>query len=155
VILFFKIKMKFTLKEYSIVKTQTYIKNETLFFIFNGVNRQSDDWIIVEQKFKNFDFFCYKILNKTTKKTIQHSIYKNMSTVVNSITFLLKTNIITTIKQNLFYDFESITFTFLTLKLNNRFYSKEQLEYNFSFNYGNSTLTFFQFGLVNGKYKKL
>jgi hypothetical protein len=139
--------MKFTLKEYNIVKTQTYIKNETLFFICNGVNRQSDDWVIVEQKFKNLDFFCYKIINKTTKTTIQQSIYTNMSTVINSITFLLKTSQ-TIIKQDLFYSLEPIIFTFLTLKLNNKFYSKKQLEDNFSFSYGNNTLTFFQFGLV-------
>jgi hypothetical protein len=70
--------MKFTTKEYKITKTKSYIQTSNLFFFFNGINRNSNDWIIIEQKLKNINFEYYKIFNKTSKKTLENSIYKNV-----------------------------------------------------------------------------
>ena len=146
--------MKFSAKEYGIIKTKNYIKNVNLFFFFNGINLNSGDWVTIEQKLKKINFSYYKILNKTSKKTLQNSIYSNSSAIVNGITFTLKPvqpiNELT--KYSLINNFEPLLFTLLAIKLNNKVYSKKQLNNQFTFHYRDSKLLFFKFGLANIKF---
>lgn len=147
--------MKFSSKEYNIIKIKNYIIKNDLFFFFHGINRKSNEWINVEQELQKISFSYYKILNKIFKNTINKSIYTNISPLVNSVTFLIKPKInkknIT--KNILIHNFEYLIFTLLAIKLNNKIYSKNQLNNSFSFLYKESKLLFFQFNTTNNKIK--
>lgn len=144
--------MEFSSKEYTIKKTKNYITKNNLFFFFHGINRKSNDWINVEKELKKMSFSYYKILNKTLKKTIHYSIYTNISPLINSVTFLLKpSNNKEITKQTLLTSFEPLIFLILAIKLNNKIYSKNQLINNYSFNYKENKLLFFQFNITNIK----
>jgi len=145
--------VEFTSKKYKIIKTKNYIKLNSLFIFFNGINQNSNDWILIEQNLKKINFNYYKIFNKTSKKALTNSVFVNMNALINSITFLLKPisikNEIT--KQTLLNSFEPLLFTLLSIKLNNKIYSKAQLKNLFSFNYTDNKLLFFQFKITNTK----
>ena len=145
--------MQLTSKKYKIIKTKNYIKENNLFFFFNSINRNSNDGIIIEQNFKKLNFNYYKIFNKTSKKTLNSSIYKNSTELVNSITLLIKPssheNELT--KPTLLNSFQPLLFNILAIKLNNKIYSKPQLKEMFTFNYKDIKLMLFQFGVTNLK----
>lgn len=145
--------MKFTLKEYKIAKTKSYIKTNNLFFFFTGTYRNSNEWITVDQNLQNMNFDYYKIFNKTSKKTLKNSILKSFIPAINSITFLteLIINSKEVKKQTLLNSFEPLLFTILAIKLNNKIYSTYQLKKIFSCNYTENKLLFFQFGVTNLK----
>lgn len=48
--------MELTFKNYKMTKTKTYIKKNKLFFFFDGVHRNSNHWVLVEQELKNICF---------------------------------------------------------------------------------------------------
>jgi hypothetical protein len=145
--------MKFTSKEYNIAKTKKYFQSNNLFIFFNGINLNSDNWILIEQKLKKINFSYYKIFNTTSKKILQNSIHISKAALVSSITFLFKP--ISTFqeitKDTLLNSFEPMLFTILALKLNNKIYSKDQLKKLFSFKYKENKLLLFHFGVVNIK----
>lgn len=146
--------MKFTTKEYIIIKTKNYAQKIDLFFFFNGVNRNFNDWIILEQGLNKIKFNYYKVFDKTSRKILNTSIYSNVSALINGLIFFLKplsNNRQEITKQNLLNDFEPLFFTLLALKLNNKIYSTNQLKIIWSFNYHDNPLLFFKFGLTNLK----
>lgn len=145
--------MKITTKEYTIIKTKNYIKKNRLFFFFNGINRNSNDLVLVEQNLQKINLNCYKVYNKTSKKTLSTSVYFNMSALINGITFLLKpiSSKKEISKRKLIVDFDLLNYTLLAFNLNNRIYSKTQLKNVVSLNYKESKLLFFQFSVTNLK----
>jgi hypothetical protein len=145
--------MEFTSKNYKIIKTKNYIKKNNLFFFFGGVNRNSNDWILVEQDLKNIHFNYYKIFNRTTKKTLSNSIYKIIKPAINGITFLIKPKTKQMSKQVLMASFEPLLFNMLAIKLNNKIYQITQLKNNYSLIYKDNKILTFQFGVTNLKKK--
>ena len=145
--------MKFTSKKYKIIKTKNYIKENNLFFFFNSINRNSTDGIVIEQNFKKLNFNYSKIFNKTSKKTLNNSIYKNSTELVNSMTLFVKpsSNSYALKKSTLLNSFEPLLFNMLAIKLNNKIYSKPQLREMFLFNYKDIKLLLFQFSATNLK----
>lgn len=145
--------MDLTQKKYNIIKIKHYLIKNDLFFFYHGINRKSNEWINVEQDLNKMSFSYYKILNKIFKNTINKSIYTNISPLANSVTFLIKPkNNIKNINKNiLINNFEYLVFMLLAIKLNNKIYSKNQLNNNFSFVYKESKLLFFQFNVTNTK----
>lgn len=138
--------MKFTFKEYKILKTKNYIKKNHLFFIFSGINLNSNQWVKVEQDLKKINFNYYKIFNKTSTQIVQSSIYKNITPTINSITFFIKP----TLKSNFITKkmlFNMKTFFFLALKINNKIYSNSQIKYTTSLNYCENKILLYQFGI--------
>lgn len=143
--------MKFRLKEYKITKTKDYFETNPLFFFFNGINQNSNNWVKTEQKLKNQNLNYYKACNKTSKKIVKNSIYKNLNPTITNITFFIKptfNNVL--IAKNLFFDLEM--FIFLALKLNNKIYSFKQLKYLNSLDYHNGKILLYQFNLTNTKF---
>jgi len=69
--------MKLNSKTYKTNKTKNFIKNKSLFFIFNGANQKTTDWIAIEQELTNVHFEYYKIFNKIASKTLTNSTFKN------------------------------------------------------------------------------
>ena len=142
--------MKFTSKDYKILKVKTYLKTNTLFFFFSGINQNSSNWIKTEQELKNINLNYYKVFNKTSTKTFKNSIYKNTEPTITSNTFFIKptTNKKLLTKKRLL---NIETFVFLAIKINNKVYSLNQLKYINSFKYYENILLLYQFGITNIK----
>lgn len=145
--------MKFNAKDYKINKTKNYIKTNNILFFFNGVNKNSNDWIHTEQNLKKINFQYYKVFNKTTKKTLSDSIYNKANNTVNGITFFIKPETIAKniSKKTIAKDLKLLLFILLAVKLNNKLYSVNQLNKNNSFHYTNNKLLIYQFGVVHLK----
>jgi hypothetical protein len=142
--------MKFSSKDYKTIKTKNYLKNNNLFFIFNGINQNSSNWIKTEQELKNKNFNYYKIVNKTSTKIFKNSIYKSSEPTINSLTFFMKPTFNNTLlSKKILFNIE--TFVFLAIKINNKIYSINQMKYVNSLNYYESKLLLYQFGITNIK----
>lgn len=141
--------MKLTLKEYKILKTKNYIKNNNLFVFFNGIHQNSTNWIKTEQGLKSQHLYHYKIFNKTSKIIFKKSIYKNTESLINSLTFFIAPNKKLTISKKLLLNLDLLTP--LAFKVNQNIYSLNQIKYNNSLIYSNNKLLFYQFNVTNIK----
>ena len=145
--------MELISKNYKIAKTKNYIKKNNLFFFFSGINRSSNDWILVEQSLKSVNFNYCKIFNRTAKKTLNNSIYKTIKPTINGITFLIKPKTNQLSKKILTTSFEPLLFNMLAIKLNNKIYQTTQLNNNYSLNYEDNKILVFKFLITNLKKK--
>jgi hypothetical protein len=138
---------------YKLNKTKNYIKSNNLIFFLNGINKNSNDWVITEQKLKTLKLNYYKIFNKTTIKALKNSIYFSTIPMVYGIVFFIKpqTETQTLAVKNVSTNLESLFFTVLALKLNNKVYSAKQLKSNNSFKYKENGLLTAQFYTTNLK----
>ena len=145
--------MKFTTKNYKILKTKKYLKKKNLFFFFNGVNRNSNDWILTKQGLKVINFNYYKVFNKTTNQILKSSIYDNFQSIIYGTTFFIQSisnskplsiNILTN-------NFEQLLFIMLAIKLNNKIYGTTQIKNSSSLEYNENMLLFYQFELTHVK----
>lgn len=144
--------MELTTKNFKIEKTKNFIKHNNLFIFLNGINRNSSDWVLIEQELKKINFNYYKISNKTSKYALTNSILLNTSSLINSMTFLLKpikTN--KEINKNTLYKFDTLFFSLLAIKINNKMYSKNQLQKLFTLNYKDNKLILYKFLISNTK----
>jgi hypothetical protein len=146
--------MELISKNYKIGKTKNYIKKNNIFFFFSGINRNSNDWILVEQSLKSVNFNYYKIFNRTAKKTLNNSIYKTIKPTINGITFLIKPKTNRLSKQILTASFEPLLFNMLAIKLNDKIYQTTQLNNNYSLNYEDNKILVFKFLITNLKKSK-
>lgn len=149
--------MKLSVKDYQIVKTKDYFKASNLFFFVSGISRTSLDWLLIEQKLKTTGLSYYKLLNKTTLKTLDNSIFNNTTPVISSSTFLIKPSLNKYIlKQKIFNTFNPLFFELLIVKLNNRSYSVTSLQNTYVLKYKTTKLLFYQFNLTHLKiYSKI
>jgi hypothetical protein len=139
--------MKLTPKDYKIIKTKNYLKKNNLFFFFNGINQNSNNWIKTKQDLQNLNLNYSKIFNKTSIYIFKNSIYKNIGVTINSITFLIEPRINRVIvTKKILFNLDP--FIFLSLKLNNKIYSLNQIMYLNSFSYYNSKLSLYKFGIT-------
>ena len=145
--------MKFSPKDYKILKTKNFIKENCLFILFNGINPSTSNWTRTEQELQKIKFNCYKIFNRTSKKIIRVSTYKVIEPAINGVTFLIKpleTN--NELSKHLFTNtFGPLLFTMLVVKLNNKAYTTRQLKHASTLDYKQMKLTLYQYGLTNIK----
>jgi hypothetical protein len=145
--------MEIVIKAYKKDNTQRFIKTNNFFFIYNGVNCKSSEWVLTEQNFKKIDFNCYKITNKPAKIAIKKSVYSNIKFVITGVIFFIVSNDDSKImsKKVLFNKLESLLFVLSAAKLNNNIYPVKIIK-NLSFlNYLNNNLLCFQFLTTNVK----
>ena len=145
--------MEFAFKSYKIIKTKSYIKKNSLFFMLDGVYRSSTNWVVVEQSLKTVCFSYWKICNKTVKKTLSSSIARTIQPIINGITFFMDSYCKWTSKQALAICFEALLFKVLAIQLNYKCYQVAQLKNNYSFQYKGNKALIFQFRVVNLKKK--
>jgi hypothetical protein len=146
--------MEITSKLHNIAKTKTYLKKHNLFFLFNGINTNSLDWLIVEQNLKLTKFNYRKIINKNVSKSLEKSIYNNLSFALTGVLFFVEpnNNVKFLSKKILSNKFESLFFTLLVVKLNNKLYSAKTLKNMNFLNYKDNNLLLFQSLVVNLKF---
>jgi len=146
--------MELTAKSYKTNKIKNYIKTNHTFFLFNGNTLKSPDWIITEQNLKNMQFEYYKVFNKAAIKTLDESIYKQIKTTINGVTFFIKPHLYLKFlsKQTLTTSFDSLFFSLIALKINNKIYSKNQLKNIRSLNYKTNKILLYQFNITHLKF---
>jgi hypothetical protein len=141
------------MKTYKLNKTKNYIKDNNLVFFFNGINKNSNNGLLTEQKLKTLKLNYYKIFNKTTIKSLKKSIYYSTIPMVYGIIFFIKPHSETQALsvKNISNNLEPLFLTVLALKLNNKIYSAKQIKNNNSFNYKENKLLMSQFLITNLK----
>jgi hypothetical protein len=144
--------MKLKIKDYKIEKTKKYLKVNNLFFFINGLNRSALDWLSAEQELKTIGFSYYKVLNKTTVKTLNTSIYKKVYPAIKGSTILLKPQKSQPfLKQTVLSTFNLLFFELLIFKFNNKIYSVNSLKNTYSLSYKEAKLLLYQFNLTSVK----
>ena len=143
--------MEFNFKTHKITKTKAYLKKNSLFFLFDGVYRDSNNWVLVEQSLKGICFNYWKICNRTAKKMLENSICRAIKPTIKGITFLMNPQNKWVSKQNVNTCFEALLFKMLAVKLNHKFYRTFQLKTSYSFQYRDSKILVFQFRIADLK----
>jgi len=121
--------MDFNFKTYQIAKLKKYLKDESLFLLFNSTKLSLTKWTFTEQNLKKLKLDYSKFLNKTTVKTFKNSIYKNFSS--NIVGFILFVN---SNQKHIELNLTSLaktlksSFTLISIKLNNKIYSTSQIK---------------------------
>ena len=140
-------------KDYEMLKAKTYLKSENLTFFSDGVNRNPRNLLNVEQDLKALGYCSYKVLNKITLKTLNDSIYPNVKPLFNGLSFFIRPfKKSYKLKKNIFQkSFEPLLFFVIAIKVNNKVYSKMQIENLHSIKYNKNKLVFCQFLNTNLK----
>ena len=144
--------MDLTTKKFKIEKTKNFIKKNNFFICFNSINKNTNDWILIEQELKKLNYSYYKVFNATSKLILTHSILCSSSSLINSMSIFLKPiSIKKEINKNALFKIEALTFSLLAIKLNNKVYSQTQLKKIFSLNYIDNKLILYKFLISNTK----
>nr|YP_009688006.1 hypothetical protein [Haslea nusantara]QDX17607.1 hypothetical protein [Haslea nusantara] len=154
--------MHFEFRDYQFLKIKQYLKEKFLLFS-NGANQTSTHWLAVEQSLHRSNLKYYKVYNKIALKVVNKSIYTNIGQLIKGTFFFLKLekNLPLVTKKKLFKELETIFFTLLSIKLNNKIYSIAQIKKIKSLKYKSNMALFYQFLLANLKgvygitYKKI
>ena len=141
--------MKLNGKTYHWIKTKNYFKTNNFFLFVTGINQNSSDWLVTEQKLKTIGFNHYKLLNRAAVKAIKSSIYFNNSSVITGLTLSLKpqTNM-RFFKYVVLNTFNLLSFELLVIKFNNKMYSINSLKNVYSLKYKETKLLFYQFSIT-------
>jgi hypothetical protein len=137
--------MDFNLKNYRVLKVKNYIKNCDFFFFFHSAKLKSNEWVIVEQDLKKLKLKYYKVFNGTTLKTVKNSIYTNYSSIVCGIILFIELKFKSTTFEliSLKKDLKPL-FALLSVKLNNKIYSIDQLKGIKTFSYKQNMFNLYQ-----------
>nr|YP_009485528.1 hypothetical protein [Nitzschia alba]AVR57592.1 hypothetical protein [Nitzschia alba] len=121
--------MDFNFKTYQIVKLKKYFKNNGFFFLFHSAKLNETKWALTEQNLKKLKLNYYKPLNKTTIKTFKSSIFKNFDANIAGFILFISSNYKTT-ELNLQSIIKALklSFSLVSVKLNNKIYSTSQLK---------------------------
>jgi len=137
--------MDFNLKSYRVLKVKNSLKNCDFFFFFHSAKLTSNEWVSIEQDLKKLKLKYYKVFNGTTSETLKNSVYKNFNQIICGIIlfieprFKLTTLELTSIRKDL-----KPLFALLSVKLNNKIYSIEQLKGFKAFSYKQNMFNFYK-----------
>ena len=120
---------KNTLKKYQTTKINSYIKINTFLLFFLTNKSKNISWKKNEQTLKKLKLTYYKTINKIVLRKFKNSIYKNFTTLISGVILL-----VTTTDKKRFEKFEKIkktlqsNFSLISVKLNNKIYSVDELK---------------------------
>jgi len=116
--------MDLNLKTYKQHKIKKYFQKLNLLFFFYGPLLDTNNWIEIEQILTNLGLKHYHITNKLIVQTVKNSIFANLTALIHAPVMLLNCNSLLIFKQ-----LQSInSLALLSLKINNKVYSKKQLQ---------------------------
>ena len=118
--------MDFNLKTYQRLKIKYYLKTVNFFFFFHGASLDSESWIKTEQILVKNKLKYYRVFNTLMIKTLNCSIFKNLTTLLHGPIILINSNDTKLISKKL----KNINplVNLLCLKLNNKIYSRKQIK---------------------------
>ena len=133
--------MKIKIKDLKLYKTKNFFKTENFFLISTDATLDSKNWVKMEQIFANLNLQYYKTHNTVTINFLKLSIFKMFTLAINGpvIFFNFKKfnsqNILTNKLLNL-----NPLLLLLGLKLNNRIYSRNQIQNLVTLDYRNNII---------------
>jgi hypothetical protein len=144
--------MKLNLKNYQILKTKQYLKENNFIFFSIGANQSAQNWITTEQGLHKLKLNYHKIYNNIAIKVTKKSIYKNSLNMISSTFFFIKPSGNQLLnKKILINELNSVRFNLLAVKLNKKVYSISQTKSMSSFNYKTNISVMYQFLITNLK----
>jgi ribosomal protein L10 len=125
--------MKLKLNNYKFFKIKCYLKNNNLFFIYNGNNLKTKSWLKIEQELCKYNLKYFKLYNSLTQKAFKDSIFKNFLQVINGLIFFINfkkkiMNLKKIININKYL-------ILLCIRINNNIYSVKQIKNLITLNY--------------------
>jgi hypothetical protein len=149
-------------KKYRTFKTNNYIRKNPFLFFFQSNKSKSIIWKKNEQILTKLKLVYYKLINKIALKTLKVSIYKNFTSLICGVILLVKSN---TKRIDSYKTIESLLikdFSLLCVKLNNKFYSINEMKNFQSFSYKKNIFFLYQMlekyakisCIINNKNKK-
>jgi len=120
--------MDFNLKTYKLLKIKHYIRTRNVLFFFHGISTNNKNWIKIEQILVNNELDYYRIYNSIASNTLNNSVFKSLTPLINGPIILIN-------DQN-FKKFSivpkklkkvNLPMHFLCLKLNDKLYTKKQI----------------------------
>jgi len=116
-------------RKYQLYKVKSFLKNPPLIFFFHTLNLKTIKWLKIEQKLLKLNLKYYKVKNTLTKYVIKNSVFLNFLPIINGpicIIYIKKNQNNTNLDiQNLLK--LSQTMPLVSVKLNKKLYSKNQL----------------------------
>lgn len=135
------ILMELKLNTYKFFRINCYLKNNNLFFIYNGNNLKTENWIKIEQELFKYNLKYFKLYNSLAKKTFKNSIFKNFLQIINGLIIVIS------FKKNLINLKKLINFnkylTLLCIRINDNIYSLKQIKNLITFNYKKGIIILF------------
>ena len=135
---------KNTLRKYQAIKINSYIKTNTFLLFFLTNKSKNVSWRKNEQTLKKLKLTYYKTINKIVLKKFKDSIYKNFTALISGVILLITTN------SKQLKNFENIrkilqnNFSLISLKLNNKIYSVNEVTKISVFSYKKNLFGFYQ-----------
>jgi len=128
--------MKLNFKNFNKNKIINFFKNKPFFFIYQNTNTNCVKWTKTEQKFSKLKLNSSKFKNNLVVLFLNKSIFKNLTPVVNGPIILLdfKQDNKVDLSANQIENLDNLFF-FLSLKLNNKLYSRSQIKNLSTLNY--------------------
>lgn len=148
--------MQLSVKNYKILKIKKYFKTNQLFFFISGINCNSINMLSIKQKLKVIGFNYYTILNETSIKILNISIYFTICSTLTGFTFLIKPlQNFFFLKQTVLNTFNQLFVKLLLIKLNNKLYTTKFFKKTYSLKYTQTKLLLYQFNLalIKSNYK--
>ena len=125
--------MHFTLKSYQVFKLKNYFRIKSLFIVFHCAKLNLKEWVHIEQKLKKLKLSYYKPLNKVMVKELKSSLHSNYSSIINGSVLFVSFDTSSGSFSDLVTDLNHLQkslkplFIKVSLKLNNKLYSPQQL----------------------------
>lgn len=134
--------MKLKIKTYKYIKLKIYLKNPSLFLVYNYTN--VTNFLKIDQKFKALNLEYYKIPNVLMIKAFKDSIYENFKVIINGPIILVKQKSIL-----LKLTFRSLVnlhefYNLISIKVGDQIYPTSKLDPSFQLNYKNDNLLLLQ-----------
>ena len=136
---------KKTLKKYQTMKINLQIKTNTILFFFLSSKSKSIHWRENEQVLKNLKLTYYKTINKIALKKFKESIYKNFTVLISGLILLITTNSKRLEKFERIKNLLQKSFSLISLKLNNKMYSINEINQIPYFSYRKNLFVFYKY----------
>ena len=137
--------MRLYFKKYQSDKALNILKKDSLLLFSINANRNSNNWLTLEQSINKLAITYTKIYNSAVKKTFEKSIFKNLKNLIGGTFFFLKPKKIQKIKNTIINSLNAVQFTIIVTKLNKKLYSVPQLSTINSLSYKKNTKILCQF----------
>ena len=121
------LNMSKNFKKFKLYKIKQDLKTQNIVFFFHTTNLKTINWLKIEQEFFKSKLECYKINNSVTHYALKNSAFFNFSTLINGEMCVIY---LKTFNSNLnMQKFNKIdkTMHLMGMKLNKKFYTKQQL----------------------------
>lgn len=143
--------MQFNLKNYQNLVIKNTLKKKNLLFFTININKDSQNWLTIEQSLHKLGLTYAKTYNNIAIKILERSIFRNIKNLISSTFFILKQQKNLIIKNTIINSLGSIDFTTLMLKLNKNIYIKPQLNTMNSYHYKKNISIMYQFLIITLK----